>query len=268
VRLAAILTVAAAFLVPSATAAPAAVDLQLDLTAAVSGGSAATQPRMQDVPNGGTVTIRSRNFVLGVNVSLVNPEAASARIRFELPAGLTWGADFPDPSEVCTSTPTTADCRTATLEPLAGANASGWAWDVIASAPGSYVVRAEIVESSPADSLPANNSSAITVVVSDPIAATVSAGAARLDPARPRAGSSFAATVPVTAGGLPLTPSGIQCSATVAGKKVAGTRKARSGSARCSFRTPASARGKTIRGSVSFIAGGKRITRQFSAKLR
>jgi len=245
-----------------------AVDLQLDLTVAVSGGSAATQPRMQDVPNGQTVTIRSRNFVLGVNVSLVSPEAASARIRFELPAGLTWGADFPDPSEACTSTPTTADCRTSPLEPISGANAAGWIWDVVAAAPGSYVVRSEIVESSPADSLPANNASSITLVVSDPVSLTVSAGAATLYPARPRAGSTFAATVRVTVGGLPIVATGVRCSAVIGRAKVTGLGIARIGSVRCGFRTPASARGKTIRGSVSFITTGQRITRQFSAKLR
>jgi hypothetical protein len=155
------------------------------------------------------------------------------------------------------------------LEPTATGSSTGWVWDVVAAAPGSYVVRSELTQSSPADSQPANNSSSITIVVIDPVSATtISAGAATLAPARPRAGSTFAATVRVTVGGLLVFPTGVRCSAAIGGAKITGLGERRVGRASCHFRTPASARGKTIRGSVSFVTAGRRITRRFSAKLR
>lgn len=259
----------AAILVPSASAAPLAVDVQLDLTVAISGGPASSRPVMQVVTSGGTATFQSRTFVLGVDVSLVTPEAATATLRYELPPGLTWGDDAPDPSEHCTSTPTTAECQTPMLEPTATAGSTGWAWDVVAAAPGSYVVRAKLLQSSPLDAHTANDSSSITIVVSDAVSATtISAGAATLTPTRPRAGSAFAATVRVTVGGLVVFPTGVRCSAAIGATKIRGVGERRAGSVRCGFRTPASARGKTIRGSVSFVTAGRRITRQFSAKLR
>jgi hypothetical protein len=97
------------------------------------------------------------------------------------------------------------------------------------------------------------------------VAAT--AGAVKLIPAKPKAGSLVSASVRVTAGGAPVRPTGIACAGTIGTAKLKGTGKATSGSATCSYRPPKSAKGKTLRGTVSFRARGTKFTRKFSARL-
>jgi hypothetical protein len=46
-----------------------------------------------------------------------------------------------------------------------------------------------------------------------------------------------------------------------------GASKTASGVASCLFKTPKSAKGKTLLGSVSFAAGGTSFTKRFSARL-
>ena len=249
-------------LATSGTARPQAVDMQIDIAAGP--GSVPTPNPLPPVPNGGTVTVRGLKFVAGTIVSLIAPEAAKARISFELPPGLSWGTDYPDPTERCTSTPSTADCQSAELEPITGLTDEGWLWDIVAAAPGRYVLRAAILDSSPTDAVPANNASSVTVVVLP----VVSAGSVALAPARPRAGARFAATVRVSASGNPAAPSGVRCRATLAGAQLRGSGKAASGAAVCTFRTSQSARGKLVRGSVSFSAAGTSFVRRFSTRLR
>jgi hypothetical protein len=116
-------------------------------------------------PNGGTVTVTSLNFAAGVDVSLITALPASAKVRLTLPAGLTWGNDLPDPTESCTSTPSTGECQTPPLEPITGRNSVGWGWDVVAARTGSYALQAEIVSASEPDPEPSNNRASVTVVV-------------------------------------------------------------------------------------------------------
>ena len=93
------------------------------------------------------------------------------------------------------------------------------------------------------------------------------ASAVKLSPAKPKAGSLVSATVRVTAGGTPIRPTGVSCTGTLAGAKVKGTAKAASGIASCRYRTPKSAKGKTLRGKVAFSARGTKFTKPFAAKL-
>ena len=135
------------------------------------------------------------------------------------------------------------------------------------------MVRAEITQASTPDPNLANNSASVTVVVapappSGGGTVKVAAGAARLSPAKPKAGGTVKATVRVTANGAPVRPSGLACKGTIGSAKAKATKKAAVGSATCSYRTPKSAKGKTLRGSVSFTARGKKFTKRFSAKLR
>lgn len=216
------------------------------------------------VPNGGTARVTGSKFVAGVSVSLIAPEPARARIGFELPLGLSWGSDFRDPSEGCTSTASAVECQSPPLEPLVGRSDFGWAWDIVAAQPGTYTLNARIIESSPPDTVASNDSSAVTVVVLP----RVTTGSVALAPAKPRAGAAFAATVRVTADGSPVAPSGIACKATVGGAHVRRSGKSTRGAASCTFRTPRSAKGKLLRGTISFSAGGTRFTRRFSTTLR
>jgi hypothetical protein len=111
---------ALALLTVTAGAAPAAVDLQLDIAI---GQSA---PTARVVPNGSTQTVTRLRFGAGVDLSLITNQSASAKVRLVLPDGLAWGTDAPDPTEDCTSTASIGECQTPVLEPIAGRNAVGW----------------------------------------------------------------------------------------------------------------------------------------------
>lgn len=142
---------------------------------------------------------------------------------------------------------------------------------------GTYTFRASIVEASDTDPNPANNASAITIVVNESVApppppppapVVVSASTVRLSAAKPKAGSPVTASVRVTAGGAPIRPSKVACGGTVAGAKLAGKPRAAVGRAMCTYRPPKTAKGKRLRGAISFTARGKRFTKRFSATLR
>ena len=147
------------------------------------------------------------------------------------------------------------------------------------AAPGRYTYSAEIVAASEPDPNPANNASTITIVVAESGGGgggdgsggggggAAAASAARVIPAKPKAGSRVTATVRVSAGGTAIRPTRIACTGTIGAARVAGTPRAASGTASCRYRTPASAKGKTLRGSVAFTARGQRFTKRFSAKL-
>ena len=192
-------------------------------------------------------------------------------MRFELSEGLRWGTDEPDPTEQCTSTPSTGVCQTLPLAPIGGQSGFGWSWQIVAERTGSYVLRAEIIEASDSDPVAANNTSVVTVVVSEttppPTPGSVRAGAAKLTPAKPKAGSTVVASVRMTAGSSPVRPGAVRCTGTAGAAKLKGTGRAGNGSATCTYRTPRSAKGKMLRGAVSFTAVDARFTRRFSAKL-
>ena len=191
-------------------------------------------------------------LIAGFKVSNAGPDVATVKAQFELPTGLRWGADGPDPSEDCTEAVTTV-CQaalgsspTSTTPP----QESAWGWNVVADAPGSYTVKAQIVESSTSDPDAADNSTTVTVVVTQPPPppppppppAKATASGVKLSPAKPKAGSLVSATVRVTAGGTPIRPTGVACTGSLAGAKVKGTPKAASGTASCRYRTSKSAK--------------------------
>jgi hypothetical protein len=270
----------------TAGAAPANVDIELNVGASPTATGA---PPL--IPSGGTANLSRRNFVVYVDVSLITPAPGGRpRVRVELGGGLQWGADDPDPTEGCTSTPTTGECQLVVdLQPIPGQSGGGWLWDVVAPQNGTYTFRAELYDLAQPDPVLANNSSTITLVVNEEAgggagsgggsggggsggggsggAAAVRAGAARLSPAKPKAGSVVVAAVRVTRGGAALRPSGVACSASIGKVRVKGTAKAGSGVASCGFRTPKSAKGNTLAGTVSFRAGGQRFAKRFSVRL-
>lgn len=100
-----------------------------------------------------------------------------------------------------------------------------------------------------------------------PAAVSVSASAVTLTPARPKAGRPFSATVRVSAGGAPVRPTGIACAGTIGSTKLKGVGKAASGAATCVYRTRKGAKGKTLQGTISFSALGKKFTKRFATKL-
>lgn len=281
-RKAAVLAVVAvAVVVAAAGAAPANVDVELNLGASSTGvgGSAPL------TPSGGTATVTRRDFAVHAEISLITSAAGGRpEIRFELGGGLRWGADDPDPTEGCTSTPTTAECEMPVdLQPIVGQSSGGWSWNAVAPQNGTYTFSGEIVELAQPDPVPANNSATITIVVNEGTGGgtgpggggsggggeggSVISAAVKITPSKPKAGATLVATSRVTRGGSPVRPSRVACSASVGSTKLRTAPKAASGIASCLVKTPKSARGKRVTGTMSFRAGGRAFTKPFAARL-
>jgi hypothetical protein len=266
--------VGALLTVTSASAVPTAANVQVSILV----GTDSITVRPPTIPNGGTATVPVLDFIAGFAVNNAGPDVATVKAQLELPPGMHWGADGPDPSEDCTEG-TTTTCQATLGSTPAGTppQDSAWGWNAVAEAPGSYTVKAQIVESSTSDPDVANNAATITIVVTQPTGggsgggggsgAKATAGAARLSPAKPKAGSPVVATVRVTAGGTPIKPTGLSCTGTLAGATIKGTPKASSGAASCRYRTSKAAKGKTLRGRMAFNARGTKFTRSFAARL-
>jgi hypothetical protein len=271
-RRAGVVAAAAGVLLVAASSA-AGARTAADVAIFISVGSA-VGANLPTFPNGATATVASRNFAAGVRIRNAGPESASLRFRLELPAGLRWGSDAPDPSEDCTGTETTAECQPPTaFEQTASVHPLGFAWDVVAAQPGSYTLRATIVSASTSDPDASNNTATVTVVVSEPSAgggggAAVTASRVSVAPTKPKAGTAVTASVRVLAGGAPVRPTRVRCSGTLGGRTLAGTPRATTGRATCVYRPPRSARGKTLRGTIAFRVGTTNMTRRFSIKLR
>jgi uncharacterized protein DUF11 len=253
----------------SASAAPTAANLQIAIL--VGPGPVGTQP--PSYPNGGSVTIGGLSFVAGLLVRNTGPDPATVKVQIELPAGLHWGTDGPDPSEACTVGETSV-CNI-DLGTQGNFAFAAWGWDVIADSAGSYTLKVQVIESSTSDPDTSDNASSVTVVVTQPAEpepppeppAAVVASAVKVSPAKPRAGSTVVAAVRVTRGGSALKPTGIACAATIGKTKIKGGAKSSSGVASCLFKTPRTGKGKTMLGSISFKAGGHSFTKRFSKRL-
>jgi hypothetical protein len=249
----------------TSTAAPRAADFQVFVSAG------ANAPQV--IANGGTVTVSALTFKVGLVVDNNGGEEATARARFALPEGLRFGRDVPDPTEGCNLSGQVAECRTGLTVGTDPSRRTGvWVWDAVADRAGSYTVRAEVLETSVADPDASSNAASATIVVREAApgggSGAVVATAVRLAPAKPRAGSVVTATARVSQDDAPITPSGVACLGRIgSGAKIKGAARAAPGAATCSFRTPRSAKGKRLAGSIAFAAGGQRFTKRFSVVL-
>jgi hypothetical protein len=219
-----------------------------------------------DLRNGQGRIVYRLAFKAGILVESSGPDGAIVRARFELPPGLHWGAHYPDPAEDCTSTATVADCHS-TQQVFTDVPSVRWLWDVVADAPGTYTLKGSLVDSSTPDPDLSDNAASVTVIV-DPSA--IVASPVELSPARPRAGSSFIARVEVTVDGVSGSyPDRLRCAGTVSGRRLDGSPNGFPGEATCRYRTPKSARGKTLRGTIAFttLPEEVRFTRRFAVKL-
>jgi hypothetical protein len=250
-----------------AASAPAAQGPSANLSVNIIVGADASHSSI--IQRDTTIAVRKLTFAVGVNIENQGPdEATAARVRLVLPTGLHWGADAPDPSENCVATDTVADCRAPTaLDATAGARrAAGWIWNVVASTQGRYVLRAELVESTPRDPDPSDDTSTVTALVKTSIGPVV-ASAARITPSIPRAGAPVSARVRVTVDGTRVTTHAPICTARLPNIAFSWIGRATLGVVTCVYRTPTAARGKTLRGTVGFTAQGKRFVRPFAVTL-
>lgn len=253
----------------SASAGPTAASLQIEILVGLP--PATTQP--PSIPNGGSVTVGALNFVAGYLVRNRGPDPATVKVRIELPAGLHWGNDAPDPSEGCTVGETSV-CSVP-LGTQGNFALSAWGWDVVADTTGSYTLNVQVIESSTSDPDTSDNASSVTVVVTQPAggsgggsgSAAVAASAVKVSPTKPKAGSTVVASVRVTRGGSPVKPTRIACAATIGKTRIKGGAKSSSGIASCLFKTPKTGKGKRMVGSVSFRAGGQSFAKRFAARL-
>lgn len=213
------------------------------------------------------------NFRILVAANGLSGVAQVVTVRISLPSGLQWGTDAPDSTDGCTSTQNSAVCTKEMAPSPAGTLNAVWSWRLVADRPGLYEVSATV---EPAESDPdlSNNSTTFRFEVTLPASgggggssATVAASAVKLTPAKPKAGSLVAATVRVTVDGAPVRPSKLNCTGRLGSAALAGSPRVRAGSATCSYRTPRTAKSKTLRGAVSFTAREKRFTKRFSTKL-
>jgi len=256
-----------------AFSAPQAADLRIGIGAVTSEPSQSQPP---PIASGQTVTVTSLHFFVYALLlpDPLNPATVQTKVRIVLSDGLQWGADAPDPvDETCTSTPTTGDCQLS-LRP--GQTGDGYYWNVTAAQPGTYTYQATIVESSEADPNASNNTSSLTIRVTEEpsgggggggAVGVVSASAAKLTPRKPVAGKAVSAVVQVKLDGAAVKPRSIRCSGSTAGTTVKGTPRAALGRAMCLYRTPQKAKGKLFKGAVSLSVGGQRIRKTFSARL-
>ena len=256
-----------------AFSAPQAADLRIGIGAVTSEPSQSQPP---PIASGQTVTVTSlRFFVYAILFpDPQNSATVQTKVHIVLSDGLQWGADAPDPvDETCTSTPTTGDCQ---LSLLPGQTSDGYYWNVTAAQPGTYTYQASIVESSETDPNLSNNTSSLTIRVTDEPsggggggggAAVVSASAAKVTPTKPVAGKRVSAIVQVKTDGAPVTPTSVKCSGSIGAVKLSGTPRARIGRAICVYRTPRGAKGKLFKGAVSLRVRGQGIRKTFSARL-
>ena len=268
---------------PSAVGAPEAVDLELNI-----GASDRFEGHAVLTENGGTATVTRKNFVVHAEVDLITA---------------AWEATQRSNSSSvrdCAGEPTIPMQRTAVEHAddgalqVAGRSATGdgesslgYYYDIIATQSGSFAYSAEIVDTADVDPVLSNNRSAITIVVNETSrgggggsggggsggggsaggGASVRAGSVKLSPVKPRAGSTVVASVRVTKGGSAVRPVGVSCVASIGKATTKGAPTSKSGVASCRFKTPRSAKGKSLTGSISFRAGGSPFSRQFVARL-
>lgn len=91
----------------------------------------------------------------------------------------------------------------------------------------------------------------------------------RSSPAKPRAGRRYTVSAVVARSdtGAAIQSGRVTCTASIAGRPLRGTPALVRGRASCAFAIPASASGKTIRGSMRVVSQGVRAGRSFSAKI-
>jgi hypothetical protein len=210
----------------------------------------------------GFLATSSTTLLNTIEFDVVSDSGAPQTItmRFALPAGLSFGSDVPDATEGCTNG-TPVVCTDVLDQPGSGA----WGWPVVADSAGTYAVTATVEGQRP-DPNPNDNTYTFRFEIKRSV--TVSAGAVKLTPAKPRAGLPVLASARVTADGLPVRPTRVVCTGTLAGRRITGKASAAAGRATCRYTTKKSHKGKILVGSLKITAKGKTVTKRFAKRLR
>jgi hypothetical protein len=188
-------------------------------------------------------------FLLQAGVVNSGPDVGSSRINIQMPLGVRRVGGGLE----CSQDGQILHCDEIS-DPL-GDDGSGTA-SFVADTPGDYAFVVFLDHLTAVDPNAANNMDAITATVA---ARPVTASAAAVRPAHPRAGTKFVVAFAVQ--GAPVTAA--RC-ATSVGRAVA---TSRGNSVTCAVTTPRAARGRTARVTVIAVAGGQTVTRKVSIRL-
>lgn len=242
-----------------------------------------------------TAEAKSLRFAFGVDLLSEHHDSAATTeaVRLTLPAGLTWGEapaeaktlfpngvparwSFVPESESCAVSGRSAVC-TATGVP-SGTALLGWLLDVVASAPGTYKIVAELTPphglTRPSGRL--NGRAILTVVVGGP---KLAVGIPRISRSKLQP-SILRVVVPMTSNGAPVSPTAgrfafDRCVARMLqdpgyeNKRALGhPGGAKSGAVQCSiYFNNAQYRGMTLAGEIHIRVAGKPVVRKFSVRL-
>ncbi|HJU47880.1 MAG TPA: hypothetical protein VJ689_07105 [Gaiellaceae bacterium] len=209
----------------------------------------------------GSATV-NQPFTVSAVVSWIGAQTAAGNVQITvtLPSGISWSGAA---GSGCVRSGDQATCSAA-VRPGQGTNlaATFGLGSAIARAPGSYTFSAAL---SP-DGNPANDSFTLDVVV-----AAASAGGVSVKPARPKPGSTVVATTNVwsktESSAVHLESGSVTCTAAVGKAKAPARGTVGGGRATCSIKMSKAARG-TLKGTLTASAGGARLTKSFSVRLR
>ena len=212
-------------------------------------------------------TTESLGFAISTLLSWDGGESGAVKLRVRLPAGLRWASAAPGPAEGCTRTEVEALC-TKNVTPTAGTNlaATYGIWRVTATRAGSYTIEATILETSRPDPNPSNDFGSLTVNVGNTLSGVT------LKPKLLKAGSEVIASHPVLTldnegRTFPISDGAVACSAKIGSGKVKAVGALSGGRATCRMKTPTSARGQLVSGTIRTTSAGLVLTKQFKAKL-
>ena len=199
-----------------------------------------------------------------VEIRILNggPDAASARLLVDLPIGVT--AITPMNGIGCPAGDGTLDCGPQDLAPSFGHFDFG---SFRADEAGSYTISVRVTELTATDPHLSDNTASLTIVVKAP---TPTVRGFVISPVRPRAGvpvkASFAIVDQATK--RRLVPSAVGCAARAGSTRVRGRGSVQRARATCTFFPPLSAKGKTLRGTITANVAGKRLAKVFAVPLR
>jgi hypothetical protein len=186
--------------------------------------------------------------------------AGHVQITVRLPSGVSWTGSA---GSGCTRSGDQATCSAA-VKPGQGTNVAAFFTPgaVIVRSPGTYTLSAAV---SP-DGNTANDSATLDIVVGG-----AGAGGVSVKQTRPKAGTAVVVTTNVwsktDSSVVPLESGTVSCTAAVGKAKASARGTVAGGKATCSIKTTKIAHG-TLRGTITASAGGARLTKSFSARLR
>jgi hypothetical protein len=201
------------------------------------------------------------SFALNAYVSWDGGDASSIELTVTLPAGLHWAGS----PAGCVPGASGATCTKA-ITPTSGTNlaAAFPTWRVVADRAGTYTVETSV--ESALDGNASNNTGSLSIPVSTKVTGVA------LRPRAPKAGSTVVASHPLYVTSADRTfaaaEASVRCQVKIGTKAVAAKGTHGGGKSSCTFRTPATARGKVVTGTVRSTSGGLVLNKQFRVKLR